>query len=127
MTLTVSLTLLSVLTKLQEGVMLKFPTTCYIYLPLLSIVYIYFTIKISELKINLKALHERQQFDLAHVAVDYHRKKKSELQITFNKATQERMGYCCGLEPPKELKRRFETLKNALSNRRMDAEAHFEF
>lgn len=96
--------------------------------------------QISDLKINLKVLHEQKQFDLAHVAVYYGSqdlagtviniqelfvKEKKDLQIAFNKTAQENMRYCCGQEPPEEQKKRFEALKGALHNRGVDAEANY--
>lgn len=85
--------------------------------------------QISDLKIRLKKLNEGQHFDLAHVAVYYSSqdlantviglqelfvKEKSELHIEFDKTQQEMMKYCCGQEPPAELKEKYNKLKNSL-------------
>ena len=37
--------------------------------------------------------------------------QRSELKVQCDKTRQEMMRYCCGQEPPKELKEKYEALK----------------
>ncbi|NIK93105.1 hypothetical protein GZ212_13155 [Mangrovimonas sp. CR14] len=78
--------------------------------------------KISDLKITLKEFNDNKEFDMAHVSVYFYSselaeilieiqdrilKKRTELQIEFDKTAQEMMTYCCGRKPPKELYEKF--------------------
>ena len=91
----------------------------------INIIYKFYN-QISNLKIELKELNESKNFDMAHVAVYYSSKnlantviemqenfvsERKDLKLQFNKDRQEMMRYCCGTEPPSELKERYEVLK----------------
>lgn len=91
----------------------------------INIIYKFYN-QISNLKIELKELNESKNFEMAHVAVYYASKtladtvieiqenfvsERNELKLQFNKDKQEMMKYCCGTEPPSELKERYEILR----------------
>jgi hypothetical protein len=98
-----------------------------LYLPSKAINLIYqFYAAISQLKLELNELNEKKTFDMAHVSVYYSSqtladtlielqeifiKERDDLKVQFDKAQQQMMKYCCGTEPPDELKKKYETLK----------------
>ncbi|RFC54043.1 hypothetical protein [Brumimicrobium aurantiacum] len=106
-----------------------------LYLSSSSINKIYeFYNSIGELKIQLQELNEKKEYDMAHVVVYYSSQElaeslihlqeqfiteRSDLKVEFNKTKQEMMKYCCGSEPPKELKEKYESLKKNLMERHL--------
>jgi hypothetical protein len=101
-----------------------------LYLSSSSINLIYeFYSTIGKLKIQLQELEKQKEYSLAHVTVYYSSQnladtliqiqelfisQRSDLKVEFDKLQQEKMRYCCGQEPPKELKDRYEKVKNAM-------------
>ena len=86
--------------------------------------------KLSDLKINLKEFNNSKNFEMAHVLVYYFSselaetlidlqdrllKKRSNLQIDFDRAKQDMMKYCCGTKPPQELLDKYLTLQKKLN------------
>jgi len=86
--------------------------------------------KLSDLKINLKEFNNSKNFEMAHVLVYYFSselaeilidlqdrllKKRSSLQIEFNRAKQDMMKYCCGTKPPQELIDKYLILQKQLN------------
>lgn len=86
--------------------------------------------KLSDLKISLKEYNNSKNFEMAHVLVYYYSsqladnlidlqdrllKKRSGLQIEFDRTKQQMMRYCCGSEPPKELFDKFLKLQKQLN------------
>lgn len=84
---------------------------------------------IGQLKIQLQELDRKKEYSLANVTVYYSAQtladtliqiqelfisQRSELKVQFNKLQQEKMRYCCGQEPPKELKEKYEQLRMAM-------------
>jgi hypothetical protein len=84
---------------------------------------------IGRLKIQLQELDKRKEYTLANVTVYYSAQyladtlikiqelfisQRSDLKIEFDKLKQEKMRYCCGEEPPKELKDKYEALRVAM-------------
>lgn len=78
--------------------------------------------KMSDLKIRLREFNSSKNFDMAHVLVHYLSrdlatilmdiqdrllKKRSDDEIEFDRTMQEMMLYCCGHEPPQELKDKY--------------------
>jgi hypothetical protein len=98
-----------------------------LYLSSESINLIYeFYNQIGQLKIQLQQLDKQKEYSLAHVTVYYSSQniadtliqiqelfisQRSDLKIEFDKLKQEKMKYCCGQEPPADLKDRYETVK----------------
>ncbi len=93
-----------------------------------------FYIDISQLKLELKELNDRKAFDMAHVSVYYSSqsladtlisiqeifiKERDDLKVEFDKAQQEMMKYCCGTEPPEDLKKKYDALKQSLVTRQV--------
>lgn len=81
---------------------------------------------IGQLKIQLQELDKRKEYEMANVVVYYSSQhladslieiqdlfisQRSELKVQFDKTKQEMMRYCCGQEPPKELKEKYEALR----------------
>lgn len=81
---------------------------------------------IGQLKVELLEMDKVKEYDVAHVTVYYSSRElattlieiqelfvtqRSDLKIEFDKTRQEMMKYCCGQEPPKELKDRYEKLR----------------
>ncbi len=86
--------------------------------------------KLSDLKINLKEFNDSKNFEMAHVLVYYFSselaeilidlqdrllKKRSGLQIEFDRTKQEMMKYCCGTKPPQEVIDKYVTLQKQLN------------
>ena len=86
--------------------------------------------KLSDLKINLKEFNDSKNFEMAHVLVYYFSselaevlidlqdrllKKRSNLQIEFDRTRQDMMKYCCGTKPPQDLLDKFLTLQKQLN------------
>lgn len=98
-----------------------------LYLSSNSINLIYdFYNSIGQLKIQLQELDKKKEYSLANVTVYYAAQnladtlisiqelfisQRSDLKVEFDKLKQEKMRYCCGQEPPKQLKEKYETLK----------------
>ena len=89
---------------------------------------------IGELKIQLQELDKRKDYNIAHVTVYYSSQnlastlieiqelfisQRSDLKVQFDKLRQEKMKYCCGQEPPKELKEKYEAVRLALIEQRL--------
>lgn len=85
---------------------------------------------IGQLKIQLQELDSRSEYGLANATVYFSAQNLAEniieiqelflseridLKVYFDKTKQEMMKYCCGKEPPKELRDKYEQLKEALS------------
>ena len=101
-----------------------------LYLSSASINLIYgFYNTIGQLKIQLQQLEKQKEFTLANVTVYYYAQnladtlieiqdlfisQRSDLKVEFDKLKQEKMRYCCGQEPPKELKEKYEKLKKEM-------------
>jgi len=81
---------------------------------------------IGQLKIELQELDRRKAYQLANATVYYSSQflaeslinvqelfisQRSELRVEFDKTKQEMMKYCCGQEPPQEIKEQYEKLK----------------
>lgn len=94
----------------------------------INLIYQFYS-KIGELKIQLQELDKRKEYDMAHVTVyysspqladslidiqDLFTSQRSDLKVQFNRAHQQMMRYCCGDEPPAELKKRYEELRAAV-------------
>ena len=86
---------------------------------------------IGQLKIQLQELDKRKEYEMANVVVYYSSQhladslikiqdlfisQRSELKVQFDKTKQEMMRYCCGQEPPKELRDKYEALKVTMIN-----------
>jgi len=82
-----------------------------------------------KLKIQLQELDRKHEYSLANVTVYYSAQnladtliqiqelfisQRNDLKVQFDKLKQEKMRYCCGVEQPKELKERYEQLKNTM-------------
>jgi hypothetical protein len=73
---------------------------------------------IGQLKIHLQELDKRNEYEMSNVAVYYASQElaelfisqRAELKLQFDKAKQQMMRYCCGKEPSKELKDRYDAL-----------------
>jgi hypothetical protein len=93
--------------------------------PAINLIYECYNI-IGRLKIELQELDKNKAYEMAHVAVYYSSQGLAEtiidiqelfvaqrvgLGIQFSKAQQEMMKYCCGSEPPEELRNRYDSLK----------------
>lgn len=94
----------------------------------INLIYRFYS-KIGELKIQLQELDKRKEYDMAHVTVYFSSQaladalldiqelftnQRSDLKVQFNRAQQQMMRYCCGEEPPAELKKRYEDLRAAM-------------
>lgn len=81
---------------------------------------------IGQLKIQLKELERQKEYSLANVTVYYSAQglantliqiqelfisQRTNLKVEFDKSRQEKMKYCCGQEPPKELIEKYEILR----------------
>jgi len=77
----------------------------------------------------LQELEKQKEYNLANVTVYYSAQnladtliqiqelfisQRSDLKVEFDKLRQEKMRYCCGQEPPKELKEKYEKLRTAM-------------
>jgi hypothetical protein len=86
--------------------------------------------KLSDLKINLKEFNDSKNFEVAHVFVYYFSselagilidlqdrllRKRSNLQIEFDRTKQEMMKHCCGTEPSQELLDKYLVLQKQLN------------
>lgn len=95
----------------------------------INLVYSFYN-EIGQLKTALQELDKKEEYELAHVTVYYSSQKladllievqdlflkqKVELRLQFDKTKQEMMRYCCGEEPPHELKEKYERLKANLN------------
>jgi hypothetical protein len=84
---------------------------------------------IGQLKIQLQELDRQKEYNLANVTVYYSAQnladtliliqelfisQRSDLKVQFDKLSQEKMRYCCGQEPPKDLKEKYEHVKTAM-------------
>ncbi|WKZ76148.1 MAG: hypothetical protein QY303_05350 [Vicingaceae bacterium] len=84
---------------------------------------------IGQLKIQLQELDRQKEYNLANVTVYYSAQnladtliqiqelfisQRSDLKVQFDKLSQEKMRYCCGQEPPKELKEKYEQVRTAM-------------
>jgi Rps23 Pro-64 3,4-dihydroxylase Tpa1-like proline 4-hydroxylase len=84
---------------------------------------------IGQLKIQLQELDKQKEYSLANVTVYFSAQyladtlikiqelfisQRSDLKVEFDKLRQEKMRYCCGQEPPKELKEKYEKLRTAM-------------
>ncbi len=84
---------------------------------------------IGQLKIQLQELEKQKEYSLANVTVYYSSQnladtliqiqelfisQRSDLKVEFDKLRQEKMRYCCGQKPPKELKEKYEKLRSAM-------------
>jgi hypothetical protein len=84
---------------------------------------------IGKLKIQLQELEKQKEYRLANVTVYYYAQnladtliqiqelfisQRSDLKVEFDKLRQEKMRYCCGQEPPKELKEKYEKLRTEM-------------
>ncbi|MEQ8414115.1 MAG: hypothetical protein RIB71_06600 [Imperialibacter sp.] len=84
---------------------------------------------IGQLKIQLQELDRQSEYNLANVTVYYSAQEladaliqiqelfisqRSDLKVEFDKLRQEKMRYCCGQEPPKELKEKYESLRTQM-------------
>jgi len=94
----------------------------------INLIYEFYS-RIGELKIHLQELNKRQEYKIANVSVFYASRdladtliaiqdlfisQRSDLKVTFDKTKQEMMRNCCGQEPSKELKEKYETLKTKM-------------
>lgn len=101
-----------------------------LYLPsdAINLIYQFYNI-IGQLKIQLQELDKRKEYTMANVTVFYSSQaladtvieiqdlfisQRSDLKVQFDKTKQQMMRYCCGQEPPKELKEKYETLKTTM-------------
>lgn len=101
-----------------------------LYLSSESINLIYrFYNQIGQLKIELQELDKRKEYRIANVTVFYTSQfladslieiqelfisQRSDLKIQFDRTKQQMMKYCCGQEPPAELKEKYEALKASM-------------
>ncbi len=84
---------------------------------------------IGQLKIQLQELDKRKEYEMANVTVYYYSQdladalidvqdlfiaQRSDLKVQFDKTKQQMMRYCCGQEPPVELKTKYEAFKSSL-------------
>lgn len=84
---------------------------------------------IGQLKIQLQELDKTKEYSLANVTVYYSAQsladtliqiqelfisQRSDLKVQFDRLRQEKMRYCCGQEPPKELKEKYEQLRTTM-------------
>lgn len=91
----------------------------------INLIYTFYNI-IGQLKIQLQEIDKRKDYEMANVTVYYSSQQladalieiqdlfisqRSELKVQFDKTKQQMMKYCCGQEPPEELKRKYEALK----------------
>lgn len=89
---------------------------------------------IGQLKVQLQELNKSKTYDLAHVAVYYSSQEladslidiqelftsqRAELRAQFDKAQQQMMRHCCGSEPPRELRNRYNNLKAAVLEQKL--------
>ncbi len=89
---------------------------------------------LGSLKIQLQEFDKQKEYSLANVTVYYTSQElanslieiqdlfisqRSDLKLQFDKTKQEMMRYCCGKEPPKELKEKYEQLRSAMINERI--------
>ena len=87
--------------------------------------------EMSTLKIRLNDFNSSKNFQMAHVLVYYSSqklakvvidiqdrllKKRSDLEIEFDRTQQEMMLYCCGEEPPQELLEKYQKLLSAIES-----------
>lgn len=94
----------------------------------INLIYQFYNI-IGQLKIQLQELDKRKEYTMANVTVFYSSQaladtvieiqdlfisQRSDLKVQFDKTKQQMMRYCCGQEPPKELKEKYETLKTTM-------------
>ena len=106
-----------------------------LYLPsdVINAIYKFYN-QVGALKIELKELNESKKYDFAHVSVYYFSqnladvvidiqemfiKERTDLKVQFDRARQEMMKYCCGTEPPANLKLEYNRLKETLLNRQI--------
>lgn len=90
----------------------------------INLIYTFYN-HIGRLKIQLQELDKRKEYQMANVTVYYASQlladtlikiqelfvsERSELKVEFDKAKQEMMRYCCGQEPPKESKEKYDKL-----------------
>ncbi len=84
---------------------------------------------IGQLKIQLQELDKKKEYSLANVTVYYAAQNladtlikiqelfisvRSDLKIEFDKLKQEKMRYCCGQVPPKELQEKYEKVRTEM-------------
>ncbi len=94
----------------------------------INLIYQFYNI-IGQLKIQLQELDKRKEHSMANVAVFYSSQaladtvitiqelfisQRSDLKVQFDKTKQHMMRYCCGQEPPKELKEKYEALRTTM-------------
>lgn len=94
----------------------------------INLIYQFYNI-IGQLKIQLQELDKRKEYQMANVTVFYSSQaladtvisiqdlfisQRSELKVQFDKTKQQMMKYCCGQEPPKELKDKYDALKTVM-------------
>lgn len=107
-----------------------------LYLPsdIINDIYTFYH-QMSELKIELKELNDSKTFDMAHVCV-YQKseqlastviilqeklvKKRTDIQIDFDKTRQDMMKYCCGRKPPQDLIDKYEHLKQKMITQKVE-------
>jgi uncharacterized SAM-dependent methyltransferase len=97
----------------------------------INLIYQFYNL-IGQLKIQLQELDKQKEHEMAHVTVFYMSQalanvvidiqelfvsQRSELKDQFDKTKQQMMRYCCGAEPPKELKEKYEKLMAAMKLR----------
>lgn len=90
---------------------------------------------IGELKIQLQKLDETKQYDIANATVYYSSEKladivieiqelfvsqRSDLKIQFDASKQEMMKYCCGAQPPEELRKKYLKLLKSMQEQQME-------
>jgi hypothetical protein len=91
----------------------------------IDLIYNFYSL-IGQLKIQLLEMDKVKEYDVAHVTVYYSSRdlattlidiqelfisQRSDLKVEFDKTKQEMMKYCCGQEPPKPLKDKYEKLR----------------
>jgi alpha-amylase/alpha-mannosidase (GH57 family) len=90
----------------------------------INLIYGFFN-SIGQLKIQLQELDRQKEYEMSNVTVYYAAQKfadavieiqelfiseRSDLKVQFDKSKQQRMKYCCGQEPTKELKDKYQKL-----------------
>jgi Mg2+ and Co2+ transporter CorA len=85
--------------------------------------------QVSDLKIDLMELNDNNNFEMAHVCVfqssenlantviDLQEKlvkKRTNIQVDFDRSKQEMMKYCCGRMPPKDVIEQYKKLREQM-------------
>lgn len=101
----------------------------YLSSPVINSVYKFYK-QMSELKIELKELNEKKEFEMAPIPVFYSSqlladtiievqeifmKERPDLKVQFDKRQQEMMKSICGIPPSATIKKKYELLKQNLA------------